>query len=266
MHSRIRYGLLASTAAAAAFTLAACGGTTGAGATTSATPGGTTTSSSAASSSAPLSMMSSAAGSTAGSAVSTEHNDADVMFAQMMIVHHQGAIEMAALAPDRANSQQVKDLAARIKAAQAPEIDQMNSWLTAWGAAPMSSGMMMSSDPTSTSESDSMGDMGGMDHGNMDMGGDSSEQSSAAQSSSMAGMSMPGMMSAEQMQQLQSATGAAFDKMFLELMITHHQGAIEMADTELADGSNPQALALAQKIKTDQTAEITEMQTLLQSL
>lgn len=273
MHSRIRYGLLATTAAAAAFTLAACGGgTTGAGATTSATSAGAAASSStaststAASSSAPLSTMSSAAGSTAGSAVSTEHNDADVTFAQMMIVHHQGAIEMAALAPDRAQSQQVKDLAARIEAAQAPEIDQMNSWLTAWGISPMSSGMTMSGDPTSTSASDGMGDMGGMDHGNMDMGGGPSAQSPAAKSSSMPDMSMPGMMSAEQMQQLQSASGAAFDKLFLQLMITHHQGAIEMADTELADGSNPQALALAQKIKADQTAEITEMQTLLQSL
>jgi uncharacterized protein (DUF305 family) len=97
---------------------------------------------------------------------------------------------------------------------------------------------------------------GGMDHGGM--GG----ATSAAGSS----MSMPGMMSGDQMQQLESASGAAFDKMFLELMIVHHQGAIEMAETEIADGSNPEAVALAQKIKSDQTAEIAEIQALLQTL
>lgn len=261
MNSRIRYGLVASTAAALAFTVAACGGgtTTGGATTAASTSAGSATASSAAPSSSAgaggsaMSTMSSAAGSTAGSAVSAEHNDADVTFAQMMTVHHQGAIEMAALAPDRAQSQQVKDLAARIEAAQAPEIEQMTSWLTAWGAAPMSSGMMMSSEATSSD-----GGMGGMDHGSMDHSGDSS---SGAMSPSM-----PGMMSAEQMQELQAASGAAFDKLFLELMIAHHQGAIEMAETELADGSNPEALALAEKIKTDQTAEIAEMQTLLQSL
>lgn len=62
-----------------------------------------------------------------------EHNDADVRFAQMMIPHHQQAIEMAQLAPTRAASPQVKALAAQIEAAQQPEIDQMKGWLSAWG-------------------------------------------------------------------------------------------------------------------------------------
>ena len=68
------------------------------------------------------------------------------------------------------------------------------------------------------------------------------------------------------MQELTVATGADFDRLFLELMIVHHQGAIEMADTELAEGSYPAALALAESIKTSQTAEIAEMQQLLQTL
>ena len=80
------------------------------------------------------------------------------------------------------------------------------------------------------------------------------------------GMAMPGMMSDAQMQELTDATGADFDRLFLELMIVHHQGAIEMADTEIAEGSNPAALALAESIKTSQTAEIAEMQQLLQTL
>jgi uncharacterized protein (DUF305 family) len=191
-------------------------------------------------------------------AASADHNAADLSFAQQMIVHHQGAVEMADLAPSRAvemadlapsraASQQVKDLAARIKAAQAPEIEQMTGWLTLWGAAMSTATAVSTSDGT-----------GGMDHGGMSGMGKSGEMST--------GMAMPGMMSDAQMQQLTDATGAEFDRLFLQLMIMHHQGAIEMSDTELAQGSNPEAIALAGSIKTSQTAEITEMQQLLQTL
>ncbi|HOQ53151.1 MAG TPA: DUF305 domain-containing protein [Micropruina sp.] len=227
MTTKTRLGV-AAIAASLAFVLAACSGGSQSGTATS----DTTT---ARSTGSPASIS---------AAATATFNAADVAFAQMMIVHHQGAIQMADLAPSRAQNQDVLALAARIKAAQAPEIDQMTSWLTAWGAAPS----MMSGSTTSGT--------GGMDHGGM--GG----ATSAAGSS----MSMPGMMSGDQMQQLESASGAAFDKMFLELMIVHHQGAIEMAETEIADGSNPEAVALAQKIKSDQTAEIAEIQALLQTL
>lgn len=239
MTTRTRLGV-AAIAASLAFVLAACSGGNPSGAATS----GTT---SARSTSSPASISASASATATATAT---FNDADVAFAQMMIVHHQGAIQMADLAPSRAQNQEILALAARIKAAQAPEIDQMTSWLTAWGAAPS----MMSGSTTSGT-----GGTGGMDHGGMDIGG----TTSAAESSAM---SMPGMMSGDQMQQLESASGAAFDKMFLELMIVHHQGAIEMAETEIADGSNPEAVALAQKIKSDQTAEIAEIQALLQTL
>jgi len=80
------------------------------------------------------------------------------------------------------------------------------------------------------------------------------------------GMAMPGMMSDTQMQELTGAKGTEFDRLFLPLMIVHHQGAIEMADTEIAQGSNPAAVALAESIKTSQTAEITQMQQLLSTL
>ena len=60
-------------------------------------------------------------------------NDADVMFAQMMIPHHEQAVEMATMAETRANDPELKQIAARIKAAQAPEITTMKGWLTAWG-------------------------------------------------------------------------------------------------------------------------------------
>ena len=91
------------------------------------------------------------------------------------------------------------------------------------------------------SESD---DMGGMDHGSgdMDMGMD---------------MDMSG---------LEAASGAEFDRMFLEMMTEHHQGAVDMAKTEIADGQNVDAVALAEEISSSQTAEIVEMQTLLTEL
>ncbi|MEU7909229.1 DUF305 domain-containing protein [Actinoplanes sp. NPDC049118] len=151
-------------------------------------------------------------------------NGADVAFAQHMIVHHQQAVEMAALADTRAADPQVKDLANRIEAAQAPEIATMTGWLTAWGRPPATP----------------------------DGGGHGSEHES-----------MPGMMSDADMRKLAGSTGAAFDKQFLTMMIAHHEGAITMANEETAEGSNPDAKALAAKIVTDQQAEITTMKDLL---
>jgi len=156
-------------------------------------------------------------------AATEDFNDADVAFAQNMIVHHSAAIDMAELADGRAESQEVLDLADRVVAAQQPEIDQMESWLDAWGSEPM--------DP-------SMGGMG----------------------------SMPGAMSEEDMAALEGASGAEFDRMFLEMLIEHHRGAIEMAQTEVDDGQNPDAVALAEKIIEDQTAEITEIEGILAQL
>jgi uncharacterized protein (DUF305 family) len=76
----------------------------------------------------------------------------------------------------------------------------------------------------------------------------------------MDGGAMPGMMSADDMKQLEQAKGAEFDKMWLDMMIKHHQGAIDMAKTELGKGASTDAKGLAQKIIDAQQAEITEMQ------
>ena len=83
----------------------------------------------------------------------------------------------------------------------------------------------------------------------------------AGDMASMGGMS--GMMSDQQMTELGATSGPAFDRMFLQMMTEHHTGAITMAQTELAQGQDPEAKALAQKIIADQQAEITEMQGLL---
>lgn len=173
----------------------------------------------------------------AGGSVAEAHNDADVQFAQQMIVHHRGALAMAELAADRADSEEVRALAEQIHAAQQPEIDTMTGWLQTWGE--------------EAPEETDAGDMGGMDHG--DMG-------------SMDAGSMPGMMTEEQMTDLQNGEGPAFDRMFLQMMVEHHQGAVEMAETEQAQGENPEAIELAGRIAEDQTREIERMQQLLQSL
>jgi uncharacterized protein (DUF305 family) len=153
-------------------------------------------------------------------------NDADVTFAQQMIPHHEQAVEMATMAQERASSTEVKQLAEKIAAAQGPEIDTMTGWLEDW-------------DQEASSDS-----MGGMD----DSGSD-----------------MSGMMSDAEMESMGAATGAEFDQMFLTMMIEHHTGAIEMAKTEQQDGENPDAIALAEKIEADQTAEIAQMEDLLGS-
>ena len=159
----------------------------------------------------------------------TQHNDADVEFAQMMIPHHRDAVAMAELAADRAESGEVKALAEQIEAAQQPEIDQLTGFLNAWGA-----------------EVPPPNSMEGMDHGSMP--------------SASGGSGMSGMMTPAQMEQLRNATGAQFDEMFLTMMIEHHRSAISGAQKEIAQGSNPDAKALAEKIVADQTAEITRMQ------
>jgi uncharacterized protein (DUF305 family) len=151
-------------------------------------------------------------------------NAADVSFAQGMIPHHAQAVEMAKLVPSHSTNSKVIDLANRIQSAQDPEIQQLTAMLAKWGA------------PTAASDPS----MPGMDHGSMGTG----------------------MMSGEEMIQLNQAKGAEFDRMWIDMMIKHHQGAIEMSKTELASGASPEAKSLAQKIIDAQQAEITEMQAL----
>jgi uncharacterized protein (DUF305 family) len=185
--------------------------------------------------------------SSAAPTVSQAHNQADINFAQQMIPHHAQAVAMAKLVTQRASSPGVKDLANRIEAAQQPEIDQMTGWLRAWGA------------PAPDTTDPDMGDMGGTSQQNMP----GMNHSTMAHSGN--GGAMPGMMSSDQMHQLSQASGPAFDKMFLQMMISHHQGAITMAKTELAKGQNPDAKALAQRIIDAQQAEIAQMRSMLAS-
>ncbi|MET3805317.1 uncharacterized protein (DUF305 family) [Nakamurella sp. UYEF19] len=233
----------AAAVAAALFGLAACG--------TASTPAAAPSTASSSTASSGTSAPSSASSAAAASAPSTTgampmppapagpFKPADVTFAQQMIVHHRGAITMSDLASTRASSAEVKTLAAQIKAAQDPEIKEMSAWLAVWAPSTDMNGMPNSSSATATG-----GAMAGMGGG-------------------ATGSAMPGMMTDAQMGQLAAASGADFDKLFLQLMIVHHQGALTMAETEKAQGKNPAALALAASIITSQSAQITTMQGLL---
>ncbi len=212
--------------------LTACGTASGPTAAATSTANPTSTASPAKSSGDGMPMPSAPTG---------PHNQADITFAQMMTVHHQGAIEMADLAPTRAANPKVKDLAIKIKAAQVPEITEMSGWLASWAPETDMNGM-----PNKTTAA-----MGGM---------------SGTNSGSSATAPMPGMMSDAQLGQLKAATGTPFDKLFLQLMIAHHQGALEMAKTEKTSGQNPAAQALADSITASQTAEIATMADLLKGL
>ncbi|MFE9646035.1 DUF305 domain-containing protein [Streptomyces sp. NPDC006365] len=200
----VRRTALAVTAGAAALVLAACGGDDGGHDMGS--------------------MNSDSSPSASASAKAGDHNDQDVSFAKEMIQHHRQAVDMAELADSRASSQEVKDLAAKIKGAQDPEIKTMSGWLTSWGE----------------EVPEDMSDMG-------------HDMSSG----------MPGMMSTEDMDKLDKSSGAEFDKMFLEMMIKHHEGAVEMAGDQKADGKYGDAMKLGDAVITAQTAEIEQMNKML---
>lgn len=161
---------------------------------------------------------------------STDQNDADVTFAQQMVPHHEQAVEMAdmALDPARGASSEVRDLATRIKKAQGPEIREMKDWLDDWDADESMEGM-------------DHGDHG--DHGSME--------------------GMEGMMSDSAMSALGRAKGTSFDRQWLQMMIEHHEGAVTMSRTEIADGKDADAKELARDITSTQKKEIAEMKELL---
>lgn len=158
-------------------------------------------------------------------------NDADAMFAQMMIPHHEQAIVLAEIAenPTSGASPEVTSLAAQIKSAQGPEVELMKSFLTQWD--------------------EPVVDPGSMDHGSMDHGS-----------------KMKGMLSVEELAKLSTLSGKVFDKEWMLAMIAHHEGAIEMARTVEQSGKNLEVQALAKTIISDQQVEIDQMKSMLANL
>jgi uncharacterized protein (DUF305 family) len=155
------------------------------------------------------------------------HTDADVRFMQDMILHHRQALEMTALVEDRTESDDIPLLASRITISQEAEIELMEQWL----------------DDRAEEVPDDGAGRGQHDHGGL----------------------MPGMLTDDQLQELSRARGSAFDRLFLERMITHHQGALRMVDDLYAAGGGlePAADRFARDAVADQSIEIGRMQDLL---
>ncbi|MBP3086399.1 DUF305 domain-containing protein [Mycolicibacterium fortuitum] len=178
---------------------------------------------------------------TSGAQDAAAHNDADVMFAQHMIPHHQQAVEMSdVLLAKQGIDPRVSELATQIKGAQAPEIEQMQGWLKQWGNPPMPS---MSQMPQQ-----GHGDMGHANMGHGDM------------------PAMQGMVSEADMTALRNAQGAEAAKLYLTHMIAHHEGAITMAEDEIKDGQYAAAVEMAHAIVKTQQQEIDTMRQILGSL
>jgi len=145
----------------------------------------------------------------------------EYMFAEMMIPHHQQAVDMSDLALKKSTNPKILDLAQRIKSAQSSEIIQMQSWLGGKEANSMMS-----------------------DH---------------------SGHSMGGMLTEEEFSKLESSSGVTFDTLFLEGMIVHHEGAIDMAQM-IKDTTTQEVNEFGLNVVEVQSEEIREMKEILESL
>jgi uncharacterized protein (DUF305 family) len=153
------------------------------------------------------------------------YTDEDVAFLTEMVPHHAQALEMAELAPERAKDARVRSLADRIAAGQGPEISAMQAWLEQRGL------------PAAET-----------DGGHASHGGD-----------------MQGMATGEQMTQLLASEGEQFDRLFLTMMVRHHEGALAMAD-RLGGGTHPIVMDMAKDVAATQAVEIARMQEVLADL
>lgn len=155
-------------------------------------------------------------------------NSADFGYVQGMIKHHGQALVMTSLAPKQGGSVKVKRIAGRIAAAQGPEIKTMRAWLKKQGGDQKS------------------GSHGGHEHGSAHDHG-----------------TMPGMATERQLDELRDARGEDFDRLFLKLMITHHQGAVTMATDVSMEGRNTLVGEMANDVIAQQTSEIHRMRGML---
>jgi len=168
---------------------------------------------------------------------------AEAGFARDMQVHHQQAIEMSTIIREKSDNEEIRTLAYDIATSQGQQAGQMFGWLTMWNLAQASAepSMTWMMQPT-------------LDGTPSDMG-----------SASMSAMTMLGMATFEQMQTLKASTDGA-DAMFLELMIAHHAGGVEMAQALLERSTNEVVTSLANKMVLTQKSEITYMNELLSAI
>jgi uncharacterized protein (DUF305 family) len=176
---------------------------------------------------APLFVAAALATGCGGSDDGTTGNEADAAFVADMIPHHEGAVTMAEMAQDRAESPELQAMADDIIAAQEAEIARMES----------------------IAEDLPDPDGGSMD---MEMGGEHSDHSGH--------MGMDASEMGMDMDPAQLAEAESFDLAFVRMMIPHHEGAVQMAQDLLAEGENDELQQMARSIIKSQTAEIKTME------
>ena len=174
----------------------------------------------------------------------TTFTPGDVLFMQHMVVHHGQAVEMVELLRAKGADPKVKLMGERIALSQEAEIELMRNWLADRGQA---QAMEMHAS-----------------HAGMSHAGHAGHSMPASGTPIM-----PGMLSPAQMQTLAAASGTDFDRLFLQGMIQHHQGALDMVDDLLAQpdaAQDPMLSDFASSVVADQSAEILRMQSLLSDL
>lgn len=168
----------------------------------------------------------------------------DAGFARDMQAHHAQAVDLAVLVRDRSTDDEVRTVALDILLTQQNQIGQMAGWLSTWGL------------PAAASEPP-MAWMAGTGHGHGTAGGTAGDAAGYA--------AMPGWVSRADLARLTAATGAEADRLFLQLMIPHHQGGVEMAAYAVEHAQRPQVVALARTVVTSQERELTALQDMLEA-
>jgi uncharacterized protein (DUF305 family) len=167
----------------------------------------------------------------------------DAGFARDMSLHHAQAVEMSMIVRDETDNESVRTIAYDIATTQQQQIGQMYAWLELWGLSQYSVAPTMAW----------MSDSGGHDMANM---------SNSSEPEDTGGL-MPGMATPEQMDQLRAARGRPAEILFLQLMIRHHLGGVEMATYAEEHAEVEQVRHLAETMVVSQEAEIRAMNNML---
>ena len=185
----------------------------------------------------------------AGAGVPAEES-VDAGFARDMQAHHAQAVRMSLMVRDATTDVEVRRLALDVLLTQQQQLGQMFAWLEGWGLSQVSASPMSWMTNDAAADGTTPGhDMAGMD----DAGG-----------AGGAGMTaMPGMASDADLRRLESARGKAAERLYLQLMVPHHRGAVQMARAALADAEQPAVRSMARKIATAQAAEIRLLRSML---
>ena len=179
-------------------------------------------------------------------------SSAEAGFARDMQTHHGQAVQMALTIRDKTADPTLRTVTYDIVTSQQQQSGQMFSWLTLW-------------DLPQTGSEPAMAWMSSGDHDMSRMASATSATSGTASATTGTAPTMPGMASAADLKRLDAANGVEAERLFLQLMIAHHRGGIQMAQAVLERTNRPEVVTLAQAIKTAQTAEIEQMTTLLKA-